>query len=50
MQVSLFLPTTVSIGISTAPEDADEVSLLIEKADKALYQAKKSGKNKWCIA
>jgi two-component system, cell cycle response regulator len=50
MQVSLYLPTTVSIGISTAPEDAEEISLLIEKADKALYQAKNSGKNKWCVA
>ena len=50
MQTGLYLPTTVSIGVSTAPEDADEITQLIEKADNALYQAKKSGKNKWCVA
>jgi diguanylate cyclase (GGDEF)-like protein len=50
VQVELYLPTTVSIGIASIPEDAQEVSALIEKADSALYQAKKSGKNKWCLA
>jgi diguanylate cyclase (GGDEF)-like protein len=50
VQVGLYLPTTVSIGISTFPEDAQEIEQLIEKADSALYQAKKSGKNKWCVA
>ncbi|MDD5477353.1 MAG: diguanylate cyclase [Candidatus Omnitrophica bacterium] len=50
VQVSLYLPTTVSIGIATLPDDASEVEQLIEKADNALYQAKKTGKNKWCVA
>jgi two-component system, cell cycle response regulator len=50
VQVGLYLPTTVSIGIATMPEDAQEIEQLIEKADSALYQAKKSGKNKWCVA
>ncbi|MDD5464728.1 MAG: diguanylate cyclase [Candidatus Omnitrophica bacterium] len=50
VQISLYLPTTVSIGIATLPDDASEVELLIEKADAALYQAKKTGKNKWCAA
>lgn len=50
VQVSLYLPTTVSIGIATLPDDASEVEQLIEKADSALYQAKKTGKNKWCSA
>jgi diguanylate cyclase (GGDEF)-like protein len=50
VQVSLYLPTTVSIGIATLPDDAQEIEQLIEKADSALYQAKKSGKNKWCVA
>jgi diguanylate cyclase (GGDEF)-like protein len=50
VQVELYLPTTVSIGIAGIPEDAQEMSALIEKADGALYQAKKSGKNKWCLA
>jgi len=50
VQTGLFLPATVSIGVATAPEDADDSVQLIEKADGALYQAKKSGKNKWCSA
>lgn len=50
VQISLYLPTTVSIGIATLPDDASEVEQLIEKADSALYQAKKTGKNKWCAA
>ena len=50
VQCGLYLPTTVSIGIATLPEDAKDVETLIQKADEALYQAKKSGKNKWCAA
>ena len=36
---------TISIGISTFPDDAKNYSGLVEKADKALYQAKNSGRN-----
>lgn len=50
VQFGLYLPTTVSIGIATLPQDAQNVEELIKKADDALYQAKKSGKNKWCVA
>lgn len=42
---------TISIGISTCPNDGKRKEELIEKADKALYQAKKSGRNcsmLWC--
>lgn len=49
VQVVLYLPTTVSIGIATSPEDAQDIEQLIQKADSALYQAKKTGKNKWCV-
>jgi two-component system, cell cycle response regulator len=39
------LRTTVSIGLATYPEDAVEKKLLVEKADGALYRAKRGGKN-----
>lgn len=35
----------LSLGIATAPSDTKEKEELIELADKALYHAKKSGKN-----
>ncbi|WP_373498053.1 diguanylate cyclase domain-containing protein [Desulfococcus sp.] len=34
-----------SIGISLYPEDGTELDILLKKADKAMYQAKKDGKN-----
>jgi len=37
---------TVSIGISTYPKDGKSKEELIEKADRALYQAKNSGRNR----
>jgi len=37
---------TISVGIASFPEDASEKINFIEKADRALYQAKKQGKNK----
>jgi len=39
---------TISIGISTFPYDATDKDTLIHKADIALYEAKKLGKNKVC--
>ncbi len=48
--VRLSLPTTVSMGIADYPSDATEKNILIDKADKALYQAKTTGKNKICMA
>lgn len=50
VQVGLYLPSTVSIGVASVPDDATEAEQLIQKADSALYQAKKTGKNKWCLA
>ena len=39
---------TISMGLATFPEDAREAESLIDKADRALYQAKQSGRNKVC--
>ena len=43
------LKATVSIGIATFPEDAEETQALIEKADKSLYRAKQTGRNRICV-
>jgi diguanylate cyclase (GGDEF)-like protein len=39
------LRATVSIGLATYPDDAVEKRNLVEKADAALYRAKRGGKN-----
>lgn len=39
---------TVSIGVSTFPEDGTSPADLIASADKALYHAKNTGKNNTC--
>jgi diguanylate cyclase (GGDEF)-like protein len=44
------LGITVSIGLSSFPDDGETAETLIAKADKAMYIAKFSGKNKTCIA
>lgn len=41
---------TVSIGVAAFPDDADLKDDLIEKADGALYQAKRKGRNQVCMA
>jgi len=38
---------TTSMGIATYPEHAASVKELVEKADKALYAAKQTGRNKY---
>ncbi|MEK6673066.1 MAG: sensor domain-containing diguanylate cyclase [Nitrospirota bacterium] len=40
------LSVTVSIGAASFPEDATDREMLIERADNALYSAKKSGRNR----
>lgn len=42
------LNITISIGVAVYPEDAQDLKGIGEKADKALYEAKKSGKNIVC--
>ena len=41
---------TVSLGISTYPDDGHSEDELIKKADEALYQAKDMGRNAVCIS
>jgi diguanylate cyclase (GGDEF)-like protein len=44
----LTLKLSTSIGIALFPDDADNVEALIKAADSALYEAKRSGKNRVC--
>lgn len=41
---------TMSIGVASLPDDSVEGSELIGLADKALYQAKKAGRNRVCLS
>ncbi len=41
---------SVSVGISTFPTHAAEVTELFQRADEALYEAKRLGKNRVCVA
>lgn len=41
---------TVSVGVATYPEDSSKVQGLIEKADMALYKAKRDGRDRVCTA
>ena len=39
---------TLSIGVASLPDDALDLESLIQKADQALYRAKREGRNKVC--
>lgn len=41
---------TVSIGVSSFPETITDAEKLTEQGDIALYKAKRSGRNKVCVA
>ena len=43
------LRLTVSIGVSSFPEDTENRADLVTMADNALYQAKRSGRNRVCL-
>jgi diguanylate cyclase (GGDEF)-like protein/PAS domain S-box-containing protein len=38
---------SASIGVTTCPEDADDINTLLKNADRAMYLAKASGRNCW---
>ncbi|HWC29742.1 MAG TPA: sensor domain-containing diguanylate cyclase [Dehalococcoidia bacterium] len=39
-------PVTISIGLAARPEQGTEIEALIDLADKAMYEAKESGRNR----
>ena len=45
----LALVVTASFGVSAAPGDAREPEKLIDRADRAMYRAKKEGGNRVCL-
>jgi len=40
---------TASLGIASFPQDAQDRDTLINRADSALYEAKRAGKNRTCV-
>lgn len=42
------LPVTISVGLTSAPEDTNSKEKLLEAADAALYQSKGFGRNRVC--
>ena len=44
------LPVTVSIGVAVFPQHAASATALLRAADRALYQAKNSGRDRWSVA
>jgi diguanylate cyclase (GGDEF)-like protein/PAS domain S-box-containing protein len=43
------LCVSASVGVTLFPEDDAETEILLRHADRAMYQAKQSGKNQFCI-
>ena len=50
LEEGLHLNVTVSIGISSLESMDDNLAVILSHADKALYQAKHTGRNKVCAA
>jgi diguanylate cyclase (GGDEF)-like protein len=43
------IPVTISIGIAASPEHGRDITALVGRADRALYRAKQTGRNRVCI-
>ncbi len=43
------LRVTISIGIAGFPNDSQDLTNLVDKADQALYRAKETGRNRVCV-
>jgi predicted signal transduction protein with EAL and GGDEF domain len=39
------MSVTLSVGVATIPDSADDLESLVDSADRALLRAKKAGKN-----
>ncbi len=44
------VPVTISIGIAVAPQHGKTIKTLVAAADRALYRAKETGRNRVCTA
>ncbi|MFC4454060.1 putative bifunctional diguanylate cyclase/phosphodiesterase [Deinococcus sonorensis] len=44
------LSLSASVGVAMCPDDADDSTLAIERADDAMYRAKQAGKGTWRFA
>jgi diguanylate cyclase (GGDEF)-like protein len=49
MKVAVPIHLTVSIGVTTLKNKDTSIDMLLNQADKALYEAKKTGRNKVCV-
>jgi len=49
LEDSAKVKVTISVGVASFPDDANTKEGLVKTADKALYQAKKLGKNRACM-
>ncbi len=47
--LDLVVPVTISLGVGTLMENDSSAQHVLLRADKALYNAKSGGRNRWCF-